>query len=255
MKVAGIDVGAKNAHIVIMDDEIILSKGEAPTGLGKAEAVERLYEELLTQAGLKRKDVERVVATGSAGKQVTFAQSFIPDAAANVKGVVKLIPSARTIIDVGAEEGRAMRVSLEGKILDFTTNERCAAGVGIFLETVAQALEISIEEMAQISLNSTRLIPLNAQCAVFAESEVVSLIHARTPKQDIAQAVHDIVARRVGSMARIIGLEDDIVMVGGVAKNVGFLQSLKRDLGRDVKVPKDPHLVGAFGAALAAAGQ
>ncbi len=111
----------------------------------------------------------------------------------------------------------------------------------------------SIEELAKISLDSTRSIPMNAQCAVFGESEVVSLIHQKIPKQDIARAVHDAIAGRVGSVARIVGLEEDIVMIGGVAKNTGFMESLRRDINTDVKVPDDPEFVGALGAAVAAA--
>jgi benzoyl-CoA reductase subunit D len=224
-----------------------------PTGINKAEAAEKLYAEALKQAGLKREDITRVVATGSSGPRVAFANGVIPDAAADARGVIKLIPSARTIIDVGGEEGRAIKISPEGKVLDFAINERCAAGTGTFVDTMSRALEVPVEEMAKLSLKSTQSIPMNAQCAVFGESEVVSLIHQKTSKQDIARAVHDAIAGRIGSVARIVGLEKDVVMIGGVAKNPGFVESLKRDLGMEVKVPDDPDFVGALGAATAAA--
>jgi predicted CoA-substrate-specific enzyme activase len=252
MIVAGIDVGGKNAHVVLMKDGTILAKGEAPTGIKKAEAAEQLYDEVLQQTGLKREDVERALATGSSGRRVTFTQGVIPEATADARGVVRLVPSVRTIIDVGAEEGRAIKVSSKGKVLDFAINEKCAAGTGTFVDTMARALEITVEEMAKMSLQSTHSIPMNAQCAVFGESEVVSLIHAKTPKPDIARAVHDAIAGRIGSVARIVGLEKDIVMVGGVAKNTGFVDSLKRELGIDVIVPDAPDFVGALGAAVAA---
>ena len=252
MIVAGIDVGGKNVHAVISKNGTILAKAEAPSGIKKAEAAEQLYEEVLKQAGLKREDVTRVVATGSSGSQVTFADGVIADAAADARGVIQLIPSARTVIDVGAEEGRAMKINPEGKVLDFAINEKCAAGTGTFVDTMARALEIPVEEMAKLSLKSTRSIPMNAQCAVFGESEVVSLIHQKTPKHDIARAVHDAIAGRIASVARIVGLEDDVVMVGGVANNVGFVESLKRDIGAEVKVPDDPEYIGALGAAAAA---
>ena len=252
MIVAGIDVGGKNVHAVITKNGTILAKVEGPSGIKKAEAAEQLYKEALKKAGLKREDVTRVVATGSSGQRVTFADGIIPDAAADARGVIQLIPSARTIIDVGAEEGRAIKVSPKGKVLDFAINEKCAAGTGTFVDTMARALEIPVEEMAKLSLQSTRSTPMNAQCAVFGESEVVSLIHQKTPKHDIARAVHDAIAGRIGSVARIVGLEDDIVMVGGVAKNVGFVESLKRDIGTEVKVPENPDFIGALGAAAAA---
>jgi predicted CoA-substrate-specific enzyme activase len=253
MIVAGIDVGGKNVHIVIAKNGDILAKAGAPSGINKAEAAEKVYDEALKQAGLTRKDVSRVVATGSSGQRVAFADGVIPDAAADARGTVRLIPSARTVIDVGAEEGRAIKVSPEGKVLDFAINEKCAAGTGTFIDTMSRALEIPVEEMAKISLQSTKSIPMNAQCAVFGESEVVSLIHQKTPKPDIARAVHDAIAGRIGSVARIVGLENDVVMVGGVAKNTGFVESLKRDIGVEVKVPNDPDFVGALGAAAAAA--
>lgn len=251
---AGIDVGGLNVHVVITKNGNILAKAEAPAGLKKRDAAEQVYDEALKKAGLKRADIARVVATGSSGQMVAFANGYIPDAAADARGAIQLIPSARTVIDVGAEEGRAIRISAEGKLLDFAINEKCAAGTGTFIDTMARALEIPVEEMARISLQSTRLIPMNAQCAVFGESEVVSLVHQKTSKHDIARAVHDAIAGRMGSVARIVGLENDVVMIGGVANNTGFVESLKRDIGMNVKVPDSPEYVGALGAAAAAAG-
>jgi len=214
--------------------------------------VEHLYDEVLKKAGLTRKDVERVVATGSAAKRVAFASGSIPDATADARGAIKLFPSARTVIDVGAEEGRAIKVSPEGKVLDFAINEKCAAGTGTFIEAMSRALEVSVDEMSKITLQSTQTLSTNAQCAVFGESEVVSLIHQKTPKPDIARAVMNAIAGRIGSVARIVGLEKDIVMVGGMARNAGFVDSLKKNLEMDVKVPEDPDYAGALGAAEAA---
>ena len=252
MIVAGIDVGGKNVHIVIEKDGKIVGKGAAPAGMKKAETVEQLYNEVLKKASLTRKDVERVVATGSAAKRVAFANGVIPDASADARGVIKLIPTARTVIDVGGEEGRVIKVSPEGKVLDFTINEKCAAGTGTFVDTMARALEMPVEEMAKIALNSDQSISMNAQCAVFGESEVVSLIHQKTSKQNIARAVLDAIAGRVGSVARIVGIEKDVVMVGGVAKNIGFVDSLEKNLEMSVTVPDDPDYIGALGAVEAA---
>ena len=253
MIVAGIDVGGKNVHIVIKKDDQILEKVAGPTGIKKAEAVEQLYDEVLKKAGLKRKDVERVVATGRAAKRVAFANGAIPDASADARGVIKLIPTARTVIDVGAEEGRAIKISPEGKVLDFAINDKCAAGTGTFIEAMSRALEVTVDEISSITLQSTQTLSTNAQCAVFGESEVVSLIHQKTAKPDIARAVMNAIAGRIVSVARIVGLEKDIVMVGGMAKNAGFVDSLKKTIEMDVKVPEDPDYAGALGAAEAAA--
>jgi len=249
MIVAGIDVGGQNVHIVIKKDRQILGKGTAPTGIKKAEAVEALYDQVLKQTSISRKDIERVVATGIAAKRVSFANGFISDVAADARGVIKLFPNARTIIDVGAEEGRAIKVSSDGKVLDFAINDKCAAGTGTFVEAMSRALEVSIEEMAKIALDSTKSIPMNAQCAVFGESEVVSLIHQNISKPDISRAVMDAVAGRVGSIARIVGLEKDLVIVGGMAKNVAFIDSFQKNIEMEVAVPDDPDYMGALGAA------
>jgi benzoyl-CoA reductase subunit D len=250
--VAGIDVGGKNLHIVIKKDGQILGKAAGPTGIKKAETVEQLYDEVLKKAGITRKDVERVVATGSSAKRVSFASGSIPDAAADARGVNKLVPSARTVIDVGAEEARAIKVSTEGKVLDFAINDKCAAGTGTFVEAMSRALEVSVDEMSEITLQSTQTLSTNAQCAVFGESEVVSLIHQKTPKPDIARAVMNAVAGRVASVARIVGLEKDVVMVGGMAKNAGFVDSLKKSVDMNIIVPEAPDFMGALGAAEAA---
>ena len=252
MTVAGIDLGGRNVRVVILKDDKVVAKAGGETGIQKAEAAEKFYDEALKQAGLKRGDVETVVATGSSGKRAAFADGYIADAAADARGVNRLVPSARTIIDVGGEEGRAIKISAEGRVQDFAVNEKCAAGTGTFVDTMARALEMSVEEMAKISLKSTKAIAMNAQCAVFGESEVVSLIHAKQTKADIAHAVHDAIAGRIASVARIVGLEPDIVMIGGVAKNQGFMDCLNKEVSGKVVVPDDPDYVGALGAAVAA---
>ena len=253
MIVAGIDIGGKVARAVIVKDGKVLGQAWTLTGIKKAEAAEQVYNEALQNAGLKKEDVERVVATGSGAKRVLFAQGTIADAAAAARGINRLLSSVRTVIDVGAEEGRAVKISPDGRVLDFAINEKCAAGTGTFVEAMARALEVSVEEMGKLSLGSTQSIAMNAQCAVFGESEVVSLIHAKTPKPDIARAIHDAIAGRIGSVARIVGLEKDVALIGGVAKNIGFVDSLKRDIKLDIIIPDEPDFVGALGAAVAAA--
>jgi benzoyl-CoA reductase subunit D len=159
----------------------------------------------------------------------------------------------RTVIDIGAEEGRAIKCDENGKVVDFAINEKCAAGSGTFCETMSRTLEMKIEDMGPLSLKSTKSIPMNAQCAVFAESEVVSLIHAKTSKEDIAHAIHDAISDRIASMARRVGVEKEVALIGGVAKNVGFVDSLKKELEIDFLIPEDPAFISAYGAAVKAA--
>jgi benzoyl-CoA reductase subunit D len=253
MIVAGIDIGGKNVYVVIMKDDKILIKVRTPAGIKKDQSAEDAFKVALKNTRLTREDIKYIVSTGSGSKRANFADGAISTAAADTRGAIKLIPTARTIIDVGAEESRAIQASPNGKVLDYAVNEKCAAGTGMFVDTMARALDISVEEMAQISLKSKVSISMNAQCAVFGESEVVSLIHANTPKQDIAHAVHDAIARRIGSIARIVGLEKDVVMIGGVANNVGLVDTLKKYINMDILVPEEPEYISALGAALAAA--
>lgn len=247
---AGIDMGTKNVKVVILRGNEILSRGLTLGGFDQKAAAEKVFDEALQKAGLSRDDIEHVVATG-AGKDVApYANGEISMMGADALGGAFLFPSARTVIDVGAEEGRAVKCDEKGKMIDFVINERCAAGAGTFVEAMSRALEAKLEEMGPLSLRAEKAVPMNAQCTIFAESEVVSLIHAKTPKADISRAIHDAIADRIASMTRRLGIQRDVVLVGGVAKNIGFVESLKRILGVDLLVPDEPEFVGALGAAL-----
>ncbi|MEE8389429.1 MAG: acyl-CoA dehydratase activase [Anaerolineae bacterium] len=253
MITAGIDVGAKTSKVIIMDDGRILGRSSLVlTGFDQQEAAETAFAEALAAAGLEQGDVERTAATGAGAKAVLFADSDVSDVKAAARGANHFVPTARTVIDVGAEEGRGIRCDEKGMVIDFAVNEKCAAGAGAFTEAMSHALEVPLEEMGALSLKSQNAVPMNAQCAVFAESEVVSLIHAKTPKPDIVRAVHDAIASRIGSMVRRAGIKQDVALIGGVARNIGFVDALKRGLEMDVIVPDEPDYVSAVGAALVA---
>lgn len=253
MITAGIDCGAKNTKVVLLKDGNVLSKSMVPSGFDQKDAAHKAFEKALVQAGISKDDVKHITATGAGKKEVDFANNTVTEVGADAKGANKLFPSAKTIIDVGAEEGRAIKADGKGKVVDFAINEKCAAGAGSFTESMARALEVPVENLGDLSLKSTKEIQMNAQCAVFAESEVVTLVHAKTPKEDMAKAVHDAIASRITSMARKIGVEQDVALIGGVAKNKGFVKSLKNDLGTELLLPEDPEYVTALGAALVAA--
>ncbi len=253
MITAGIDCGAKTVKVVIMKDGQISGKSLVMAGVDAKGAAKQAYDKALKRAGLARKDVKKVVATGSGKLQAEFRQDSVTEVGADARGAVFLFPNARTVIDVGAEEGRAIRVDAQGKVEDFAINEKCAAGAGAFVEAMARALEVKLDEIGVLSLQASQAVPMNAQCAVFAESELVSLVHAKTPKPDMARAIHDAIADRIVSMVRRVGIQPEVVLIGGVARNVGFIQSLGRGLEMEVKLPADPEFVGAIGAALVAA--
>ncbi|MDP6510599.1 MAG: acyl-CoA dehydratase activase [Dehalococcoidia bacterium] len=253
MVAAGIDVGAETVKVVLLNGEKVVGSSIVRGGLDRSKSADEAMDEALKSAGLSRGDVERTVATGIGRKEVEFATAVATEIAADARGVTVLFPSVRTIIDVGAEEARGIKTDGTGQVTDFAKNEKCAAGVGSFVGSMARALEIQLEDMGPLSLESDKEIPMNVTCVVFAESEVVSLIHAKVPKPDIARAIHGAIATRTTSMVRRVGIEKEVVFIGGVAKNPGVVESLKRHLGVDFLIPEEPQMVGAIGAAMIAA--
>lgn len=252
MITAGIDMGAKFVKVLLLKDGEVVARTRELVGFEPREAAERAYQSALAEAGVAEQDVNTVYATGAGRKTAPFAKDSVTEVSATAKGMAQTHPAVRTIIDIGAEEGRAVKCDEKGKVLDFAVNEKCAAGAGSFTEAMARALEVPLEEFGKLSLQSDKTIPMNAQCAVFAESEVVSLTHAKTPKADIARAVHDAIASRIISMVRRVGINKDVALVGGVSHNVGFVDSLNRGLETEVIIPDNPEYVGALGAAIIA---
>ena len=255
MITAGVDIGAKTVKIVILKDDEIIGQTLVIAGYDVKESLKKAWEEVLPMAGVQMNQIDRIVATGAGRKAADMAHDQTTEVSAGAKGAVFLNNQVRTVIDVGAEEGRAIKINTDGKVVDFAINEKCAAGTGAFTEAMARALEVTLEELGPLSLKATQAVTMNAQCAVFAESELVSLVHAKTLKADMARAVHDAIADRIVSMVRRVGLEKEIMLIGGLARNVGFLESLKRESETDIIVPEDPEFVSALGAALIAAGR
>jgi benzoyl-CoA reductase subunit D len=252
MITAGIDMGAKYVKVLLLKDGEILVRTRESAGFEPLAAADNAFDSALSQAGLTRNDVNFICATGAGRSAVPFANDTVTEVSASAKGALRLHPSVRTVIEVGAEEGRAVKCDETGKVLDFAINEKCAAGAGSFTEAMSRALEVPLEEFGKISLQSNKSIPMNAQCAVFAESEVVSLVHAKTPKADIAKAVHDAIASRIISMVRRVGINKDVALIGGVSYNPGFVDSLNRGLEVEVIVPDGAEYIGALGAAIVA---
>lgn len=254
MITAGIDCGAKNTKTVILVDGKIIAKGEVLTGFDQEKAVQESLDQALKAAGLSRDKVEKIGGTGAGKNSLKMAAVKVNDVKAMAKGANFFFPKVRTVADVGAEEGRAVKLDENGNVMDFAINEKCAAGAGAFIEAMARALEVTLEEMGPMCLQSDREIPMNAQCAIFAESEVVGLIHANTPKIDISKAIHDAMASRIVSMIRRVGVNPDVALIGGVAKNPGFVEAIKRELKLEaLYIPEDPEFGAAVGAAVVAA--
>ena len=259
MITAGIDCGAKTTKTVILKDGKIVGKAIVVNGFDQVKAIKQCFEAALKNGGVAEDQVEALCGTGSGknGVKSAFAKTkdLVNDINAMGKGANHFFPKARTVADVGAEEGRAAKLDQRGNVLDFAVNEKCAAGAGTFIEAMSRALDISLDQMGPLALTSSKEIPMNAQCAVFAESEVVGLIHAKTDKADISKAIHDAMASRIVSMIRRIGVNEDVVLLGGVAYNPGFVEAMKRQLGiGELYIPEIPEFGMAAGAAVEAAG-
>ncbi len=255
MITVGIDLGVQRVKLVILKDGNVAARAQAFSGFDPTKAAETALQEALKQANLNQTDITYTAATGSAMDMAPNANSTVSMMGADAKAGVHLFPNARTIIDIGAEEARAVKCDERGIMVDFVVNERCAAGAGAFIEAMARALEVKLEDMGPLSLKAERASPINASCVIFGESDVVSLIHRQEPKPEIARAVFDAMADRISSMIHRLGVNPEVVLVGGVAKDVGFVASLNRKLGLDVTIPDFPDYAGALGAALIAAGR
>jgi len=255
MATAGIDVGTQSVKVVILQNGEVAGRGKVFSGFDPAKSAEEAMATALKEAKLSLADLRHVTATGSSMELAQNASSTISMMGADAKAGVRLFPKARTIIDIGAEEARAVKCDDKGIMSDFVVNERCAAGAGAFIEAMARALELKMEDMGPLSLKAERASTINASCVIFGESDVVTLIHRQESKPEIARAVYDAMADRVSSMVRRLGVNPEVVLVGGVAKDVGFVASLKRKLGVDLSIPEHPEFAGALGAALVAAGR
>lgn len=252
MITAGIDMGIQSAKVAILKDGILLSKGKAFCGFKPTEAADQAFEEALTSGKLSRNEIQHITATGAGVNLVSNFDSTVSMMGADAQAGVYFFPSARTVVDVGAEEARAVSCDERGNMLDFVVNSRCAAGAGTFIEAMARALEVKLEEMGPLSIKAEEATPINASCVIFAESDVVSLIHQQKSKEKIARAIYAAMADRISSMMRRLGIKPEVVLVGGVAQDVGFTATLETKLGMNILIPEDPIFAGSIGAALIA---
>ena len=252
MITAGVDVGAEAVKAAIFVDKELAGWSVVKTELDRRVSVDKALKLAGEAGGVSAGSIQYLIATGSGRKTITIADDYISDVIATGHGASILFPSVHTVIDIGAEEAWAIQIDTGGAIRNFTKNDKCAAGVGAFLGAMARALEVRVTDLGPASLKSQQYIPINSTCVIFTESEVVSLIHSEIPKEDIARGIHESIAIRITSMVQRVGIERDIAFVGGVAKNVGVIDSLKKRLGVNIFVPEHPRIVTAMGAAIIA---
>jgi len=252
MVTAGIDVGSLSTKAVLLNQEKVMSYAVLGTGVDIEGASKKVMDAVLKEAGISFNDVESIVSTGAGKKKVPYESDQATEVMCDTRGVLHLYPKVNGVIDIGAENCRAIKCDSEGNVVDFALNDKCASGTGIFLDAMAKALRVKPEEMGELSLKSTQDIEVTSMCSVFAESEVVSMIHRKTPKHDILRGIHKSIASRVYGLANRILLEGDLVVMGGIAKNVGLVSALKEFLDSELIIPEQPEIVGALGAALLA---
>ena len=251
MYVMGIDSGSTSTNAVIMDgDRKIVASAVVRTGAKSGESAQRILDEVLSEAGLKREDISWIVSTGYGRVSIPFADENVTEISCHGRGAHYFNPAVRTILDIGGQDSKAIRLNEKGEVADFVMNDKCAAGTGRFLEMIARSLEVDVDELGSIALQSKEDIEITSMCSVFAESEVISLIANNREKTDIANGICRAVANKSYSLLKRVGLEAEFMMTGGVAKNAGVVRAVEEKLGKKLYICPEPEIVGAAGAAL-----
>jgi (R)-2-hydroxyacyl-CoA dehydratese activating ATPase len=254
MLVAGIDIGSITTDALLFDKEKgIVGYAILHTGADSRMVSEIAIDQVLANAGRAREDLAFVVATGCGRKRATLAKDTVTEITCIAKGVNHLFPQARTIIDIGGQDTKAVRIDSRGRVVEFEMNDKCAAGTGRFIEVMAAALKVDLENVGELSLSHHKDVTISSICTVFAESEVVSLVSEGEVLEDILYGIHRAIAdRTMGLVNRLGGAEQEVVMAGGVAKNIGVVKALERVMDTVIRIPPEPQVVSALGAALLA---
>ena len=256
MYVMGIDSGSTSTNAVIMDrDRNIKAFAVVRTGAKSGQSAQKILEEVLEKAGLKREDISWIVSTGYGRVSIPFADENVTEISCHGRGAHYFNPNVRTILDIGGQDSKAIHLSSTGEVTDFVMNDKCAAGTGRFLEMIARSLEMEIGELGPAALQSTENIEITSMCSVFAESEVISLIAQNKEKADIANGVCHSIANKSYSLMKRVGLDPEFMMTGGVAKNPGVVRAVEEKIGAKLYICPEPEIVGAVGAALYALDQ
>jgi len=250
--VVGIDIGSAFSKGIVMCDQKIVGSYVMPSGGNYTLTADRVKEELLSKAGLSSNDILYSVATGYGAKNVTFANDVITDISCHSRGIFYLFPSVRTVVDVGDLFSKAFRIDERGNSLTFLLSGKCAGGSARVLQVIAKVLQVKVEEIGELSLQSRKMIDFNTGCAVFAETEAVSRIAEGASREDLLAGIHRALAAQINSLAERIGIERDYALVGGGAKDVGLVKAVEEMVGFAIVVPEKPHLTAAIGAAVIA---
>jgi predicted CoA-substrate-specific enzyme activase len=255
MITAGCDLGSRTAKVVILENEKIITSAVIFSKTDPMDTAQSVMKMALNQAELSLNRIARIIGTGYGQQAIPFAHACESEIVCHGAGAYWNWPATRTIVDIGGQDSKAIKLDKNGQVVRYAYNDKCAAGTGRFLEIMADALQVELEDMGELGKGYKEKIHISNQCVIFAETEVVSLINAEKKVPDILNALHSSLGKRVASQVRSLLVEQDVVMTGGVAKNIGVLEALAQGIGVPVKRLEkfDPQINGALGAALIAA--
>jgi benzoyl-CoA reductase subunit A len=268
MLTMGLDIGSRSAQCVILEDGQLLTYSNIETGPESARTAYAAVEAAVHRSGglwgenrMRMPDVKTdhlgieamdcIVATGYGRAVVPFAHGRVTEISCHGRGAHWLVPGVSTVLDMGGQDCKGIRVNARGEVTNFIINDKCAAGTGRFMEVMADALKVPLFEVGELSLESTKNIPFNTVCTVFARSEAVALMRQGESKADILAGLHEAISQRVVALLKRVGIEEKFVITGGIARNVGVVTRIGEKLGGiRITIPAEPMIAGAVGAAL-----
>ena len=252
MLTIGIDVGSITTKAAVAEDDEVIADKVVFTGYNARMAGEQVFESIIGECGINRDSIDRIISTGYGRNSLEFADRAVTEITCHAAGAYYLDRGVRSVIDIGGQDSKAIALSDTGSPMDFAMNDKCAAGTGRFLEVMARALEVDLEEFGDVSLKAQQPAPISSLCTVFAESEVISLIAKGEFRENIIAGIHEAIASRVVAMASRVGFNARVMMTGGVAKNTGVVKALEQKIGQKIHVSDKSQLTGAIGAAIIA---
>ena len=248
---AGVDVGSTQTKAIIVDESgAIVARALTDTGAYLVRAAERAYEAALSEAKLRRDQVGQIIGTGYGRFKVSFGDTQVTEISCHAKGAWALIPATRTVIDIGGQDTKAIKVSDRGEVLDFAMNDKCAAGSGRFLTNSAEAVGLQVSEMGERSMTAKSPVRLSTVCTIFVESDILTYLAQGKRVDDILAGVHGSIASRTVALVRRVGAESEVTFTGGVSRNIGIVKAVEEKLSMPVNVSPDSHYTGALGAAI-----
>lgn len=246
----GVDIGSTASKgIILKNGKEVVAHSIIDVGAGTSGPA-RAIKEVLKKSGFKEEDISYVVSTGYGRNSLEEADFQMSELSCHAKGAYFQFPNVHTIIDIGGQDAKALKIGDNGMLENFVMNDKCAAGTGRFLDVIAKVLEVNVGDLQSLDEKATKDVTISSTCTVFAESEVISQLASGSKIEDIVRGIHVSIASRVGSLAKRVGLKDDVVMTGGVALNKGMVRALEQNTGFKIHTSEFCQLNGALGAAL-----